>query len=170
MGRHPLHFTGSPLDRQFVPCSHDAHRTDREHLVDIPPLLILVRQGFISRNEQIAGRLRNELSPFGRCHFVVNQPLVLTIVRPTISFAIEVCLYHLVVTVSAVRQSNQQTYGDALLDVEYVLVLAAFGRSLLLLGIAVKVEQMHLAEGSRETLPHSAKRGIVQPAVVGDES
>ena len=68
------------------------------------------------------------------------------------------------------RRLHEQTNRHPLLDVEHVLVLAAVRGALLLLGVAVQVEQEHAREGSDQAFAHAAERGVVQVTVVGDEA
>src|SRR5690554_3363824 len=57
--------------------------------------------------------------------------------------------------------------GNALLDVKDVLVLRAVGGALLLLGVAVKIQDVDLAVGFHELLAHSSEGRVVKITVVG---
>ena len=60
--------------------------------------------------------------------------------------------------------------GDALLDVEHVLVYPAVRGLLVLLDVAVQVENVDLIERAHQRLAHAAERWVVEVAVVGDET
>ena len=67
------------------------------------------------------------------------------------------------------RLAHKDADGHALLDVKDVFVLAACWRFLLFLAVAVQIEQINLVKALHQALPHAAKSGVVQIAVVGDE-
>jgi hypothetical protein len=75
-----------------------------------------------------------------------------------------------VLLVPAVLPTDEQGDGDALLDIEDVFVLAAVRRLLLLLAVAVQVEQVDIVEAAQQALAHIHEGGIVEIAVVGDEA
>src|SRR5713226_8139155 len=56
----------------------------------------------------------------------------------------------------------------ALLNIEDILIVRSIRSSLLFLAVAMKVEQINIVECFHKTLAHSAKRWIVQIAVVAD--
>ena len=64
----------------------------------------------------------------------------------------------------------EQPDRHPLLDVEHVLIFAAVRGALLLLGVAVQVEQEYTREGIDQTFAHAAKGRVVQVAVVGDKA
>lgn len=67
------------------------------------------------------------------------------------------------------RLLDQQADRDALFDVEDVFVLAAVGGDLLLLGIAVEVDDVDLIEAAHQRLTHPAESRVVEEAVVGHD-
>lgn len=64
---------------------------------------------------------------------------------------------------------DEDADAHTLLDVEDVLVLAAVWRRLLLLGVAVQVEEVDVGKALHQTAAHSTKDGIVEVTMVGDK-
>ena len=65
---------------------------------------------------------------------------------------------------------HKQTNRDTLLDIEDIFVFRAVRRSLLLLDVAVQVEDIDLLEAAHQGLAHAAEGRIVEPRVVGDDA
>ena len=63
---------------------------------------------------------------------------------------------------------DEEGDGDALADVEDVLVEASVGAGLFLERVAVQVEDVNLVEGAHQALAHAPEGRVVQVGVVGD--
>ena len=169
VSRDARHLFRRPLNRQFVARGDDSDRVDREDVGQLPARFVLLKQRFVARYEQAQWRSGFQQVPLGTRDVVAAKDRVLAgdagsrLARPP-----EVGVPALR-TVRR-RRLHEQTDRYPLLDVEHVLVLAAVRGALLLLGVAVQVEQEHAREGSDQAFAHAAERGVVQVAVVGDES
>ena len=64
---------------------------------------------------------------------------------------------------------DAQDNGHALLDIENVLVFGAVGAFLLLLAVAVEVENVDMIEAVHQGLSHPSEGRIVEVAVVSNE-
>src|SRR5262245_54279757 len=60
--------------------------------------------------------------------------------------------------------------GDGLVEAEGVFIAAAVGRDLVLLAVAVEIEDFDAWKDAEQFVPHEAERGVVQITVVGDEA
>ena len=65
---------------------------------------------------------------------------------------------------------DEKRNGDALPDIENVLVRATVRAGLLLQRIAMQVEDIYVAKGVHQALAHASEGGIIQVTVVGDHT
>src|SRR5437870_3552148 len=92
----------------------------------------------------------------------LSEPLILDFSRsPKVSV---ICA-----TFGGLRIADEDAYGDALLNVENVLIFRAIGRQLLFLTAAVEIKEVEIREGLKEFTTHPAESRIVEVAVVRDE-
>ena len=160
----------SQIDRASFDDTRRRVAVRRENRRDGPRRLVFLKQCFIARNEQIERRLGRKLRPRRRFNAVGGEPAILAAVGSRLALAPYVGVKHPCRSVGGAGTLDEQADGDALLDVEHVVVLAAVGCAFLLLGVAVQVKHVNLVKRLHQAVAHTAKGRVVQPAVVGDEA
>ena len=74
----------------------------------------------------------------------------------------------------SIGQLEEKGDAHALLNIKHVFVvtlrLQGRGRALFFLAVTVQVQHINIVKVHHQLRPHPAKGGVVQPAVVGDES
>src|SRR5260370_14445665 len=98
-------------------------------------------QTYIPRPEQVEGPVGSEGSPMSRRDVLRSEPSVFGA-----ALAPEVGIIHTSTAVSALLalQANEDADGNTLLNIEDVLVFAIFRRALLLLAVAVQIQNVNL--------------------------
>ena len=164
-----FHVRFCPLYGQFVTRRDDADRMERKDVGQLPAGLVLLIQRFVARYEQAQRRSRTQQVPCGTRDVGVAQHCVLA-GSAGLRFARTPQIGMPALRTAPLHRFHEQADRHSLLDVEHVLVLAAVRGALLLLGVAVQVEQEHAGEGLDQALAHAAKGRVVQVAVIGDEA
>ena len=142
----------------------------REDRRNGPPRLVLLKQCFVTRDEQIERGFGRQFCPRSGLNAIGSEPAVFAPVRPRLAFTPHVGVKHPCRSVGGVGTLDEQADGDALLNVEHIVVPAAVRRAFFLLGVAVQIKHVNLVKGSHQAVTHAAKGRVVQPAVIGNEA